>query len=160
MLYHLSNLVSLNWGPLRLFRSHALLLAGGTMLAALAVAIFLPRLWGRLPHDQGKALVQGGMQSKGKPTGAGFWISLLVLPVILLVMPLNVPDLGVLLCLYAAMVFGYLDDRSVQPWGQLKKGLLDALVSLGVALFIYIGYAHGTGEIAYAKIWLPFVKGM
>ena len=160
MLYHLSNLVSLNWGPLRLFRSHALLLAGGTMLAALTVLLLLPRLWRYLPHDQGKALVQGGMQSKGKPTGAGFWISLLVLPVILLVMPLNVPDLGVILCLYAAMVFGYLDDRSVTPWGQLKKGLLDAVVSFGVALFIYIGYAHGTGEAAYAKIWLPFVKGM
>ena len=33
MLYHLSNLISNGWGPLRLFRSHALLLAGGTLLA-------------------------------------------------------------------------------------------------------------------------------
>ena len=160
MLYWLADVLAKSWGPMRLFRSHALLLAGGTVLAALAVAVFLPKLWRFLPHDQGKALVQGGMQSKGKPTGAGFFISLLVLPVILLVMPLNVPDLGVLLCLYAAMAFGYLDDRSVVPWGQLKKGLLDALVSLGVAVFIYIGYAHGTGEAAYAKIWVPFVKGM
>ena len=160
MLYWLSGVLSSCWGPLRLFRSHALLLAGGTVLAALIVLVLLPKLWHRLPHDQGKALVQGGMQSKGKPTGSGFLITLLVLPVIVLVMPLNLPDVGVLLCLYAAMVFGYLDDRSLVPWGQLKKGLLDAVVSLGVALFIYVGYAHGTGEAAYAKIWLPFVKGM
>ncbi len=160
MLYWLSGLLADNWGPVRLLRSHALLLAGGTVLAALVVWFFLPRLWPRLPHDQGKLLVAGGMQSKGKPTGAGFFITLLTLPVILLVMPLNLPDVGVLVCLYAAMAFGYLDDRSSVPWGQLKKGLLDAVVSLGAAAFIYIGYAHGTGEAAFAKIWLPFFKGM
>ena len=58
MLYHLSNLIANGWGPLRLFRSHALLLAGGTLLASLVVLLFLPKLWQHLPHDQGKALVQ------------------------------------------------------------------------------------------------------
>ena len=44
MLYHLSLLLERSWGPFRLFRSHALLLAAGTMLAAFVVLLLLPKL--------------------------------------------------------------------------------------------------------------------
>jgi len=161
MLYHLAAWAENMWGPLRLFRSHAFLIAVGTLFAALLTVFLLPRLWRFLPHDHGKAILgKDGMQSAGKPTGAGFLVTLLALPAAFLTMPFSVPDIGVLLGLYAAMAFGYLDDRSVVPWGQLKKGLLDAAVSLGVAAFIYAGYAHGSGDLWHARIWLPFVKGM
>ena len=154
MLYRLADLLSPYWGPFRLFASHALLLAAGTFLAAFASALLLPRLWGRLPRDRGKALCSdlGGMKSAGKPTGAGLWVTLVVLPVILLFAPLGVWDLATLVALYAAMVFGYLDDRAVRPWGELKKGLWDAVVSLAIAYFVARG--HST------LVWMPFVKGM
>lgn len=153
MLYLLAPYLEQIWGPFRLFKSHALLLAMGTLLAAFLVVVYLPRLWNMGPHDQGKAILGAdGMKSKGKPTGMGLWVTLLVLPVILLVMPLTVSELGVLLFLYMAMVFGYLDDRSLVPWGQLKKGILDVAVSLGVALFIWTG--HG------GEVWVPFFKGV
>ena len=61
-------------------------------------------------------------------------------------------DVGVVLFLYAAMAFGFLDDASSVPWGQLKKGLLDAGVSIGAAVFLYAG--HGS------EIWVPFFKGV
>ena len=160
MLYRLSFLLEGLWGPFRLFRSHAFLLVAGTFLAALAVWLFLPLLWDRLPRDRGKALVAGGMASRGKPTGAGLYVTLLLLPVLLLVMPFRLPDLGVLTCLYASMAFGYLDDSSDAPWGQLRKGLLDMVVSLGAAFFIYVGYAQGTGRLDAVAVWLPLVKGM
>ena len=152
MLYLLSPYLEQSWGPFRLFRSHALLLAAGTLLAAFAVQLLLPRLWNFAPHDHGKSILGAdGMKSAGKPTGTGLWVTLLVLPIILLVVPLSVPVLGVLMCLYLAMMFGYLDDRSVEPWGQLKKGVLDAAVSLGVALFVWTALE--------GRVWLPFVKG-
>lgn len=153
MLYILAPYLEKLWGPFRLLRSHVLLLAVGTLLAALAVVWLLPKLCRFSPHDHGKAILgQDGMVSKGKPTGTGLWVTLLVLPIVLLVVPVSVPELGVLLCLYLAMVFGYLDDRSEEPWGQLKKGLLDVAVSLGVALFVWTD--HG------GSVWLPFVKGV
>ncbi len=154
MLYYLSMHLTRMWGPFRLLQSHALLLAGGTFTAALLIWFLLPRLWDKLPRDRGKVLCKdlGGLASAGKPTGAGVLVTLVVLPVIVLFTPLGIWDWLVVVMLYAAMLFGYLDDRAVVPWGELKKGLLDAVVSIAIAYFIARG--HST------LIWLPFVKGM
>ena len=153
MLYSLSFALEQLWGPFRLLRSHSLLLAFGTLFACLCVWAVLPRLWHLLPQDHGKAILgPDGMKSAGKPTGGGFLVTLAMLPAILLALPLSIHDLGVLLFLYGAMAFGFLDDASEQPWGQLKKGLWDAAMSLGAAFFIWTG--HG------GDIWLPFVKGV
>ena len=143
MLHWLSFQLEQYWGPFRLLRSFAFLIGGGVMLAAFLSLLLLPKLWRFLPRDHGKAILgKDGMKSAGKPTGAGLWLTLLVLPVALMAMPFRLPDLGVFLCLYLSMVFGYLDDRSENPWGQLKKGLLDFAVCAGAATFIYIGYAQ------------------
>ena len=154
MLYFLSQPLTQYWGPFRLFQSHALLLAGGAFTAALLVWLFLPRLWHSLPRDRGKAICRdlGGMASAGKPTGAGFFVTLFALPVILLFVPLAFWDALTLVAVYAAMLFGYLDDKAAVPWGELKKGLLDAVCAVAIAWFIAKG--HST------LIWLPFVKGM
>jgi len=153
MLYLLADKLEKYWGPFRLLRSHALLLAAGTMLAALVVLLLLPKLWRFSPHDHGKAILgKDGMTSAGKPTGTGLWVTLLVLPILLLVLPLSWPILGMTACLYVAMVCGYLDDRSEKPWGQLKKGILDVAACLGVAYFVW--YALG------GQVWVPFVKGV
>lgn len=154
MLYHLSGFLQQYWGPFRLFQSHVLLLAGGAFTAALLIMLFLPRLWNRLPRDRGKAICRdlGGMQSAGKPTGAGFYVTLLALPALIAFAPLGFWDWLVVASLYLAMLFGYLDDRAVVPWGELKKGLLDAVVAIAIAFFLAKG--HGT------IVWLPFWKGM
>lgn len=122
MLYHLAPYLESVWGPFRLLRSHALLLLAGTLLAAFVVVFLLPKMWPWCPHDHGKAILgKDGMKSAGKPTGTGLWVTLLVLPIILLVVPISVPALGMILCLYIAMAFGYLDDRSDVPWGQIGR---------------------------------------
>ncbi|MBQ0033007.1 MAG: phospho-N-acetylmuramoyl-pentapeptide-transferase [bacterium] len=184
MLYYLSSYLTPYWGPFRLFQSYALLLAGGAFTAALLALVLLPRLWDKLPRDRGKALCKdlGGMKSAGKPTGAGFWVTLICLPVILVFAPLRFWDLMSVAMLYAAMVFGYLDDRAMVPWGELKKGLLDAVVSVSIAVFLFLGhselinaaffgqagmldvsvYGNAAGlEGAHRMIvWLPFVKSV
>ena len=185
MLYYLANYLIPVWGPFRLLQSHALLLAGGTFTAALLCWIFLPRLWDRLPRDRGKAICKdlGGMKSAGKPTGTGYYVTLLCLPVLILFAPLKFWDMAAVVMLYAAMLFGYLDDKSNEPWGELKKGLLDAVVSIAIACFIFLGHAHVPAELACIPdfaytfgeeaireasacdsarmiVWLPFVKGL
>ena len=162
MFYYLSQYLTQFWGPFRLLQSYALLLAGGAFTAALLTLVLLPRLWNRLPRDRGKAICSdlGGMKSAGKPTGAGFWVTLLILPVILVFAPLRFWDLMVVAMLYAAMLFGYLDDRALVPWGELKKGLLDAVVSIAIAGFAFLGHAEHIDGALRMIVWLPFVKGL
>ena len=185
MLYYISDYLMQFWGPFRLFQSHALLLAGGAFTAAFLSLLLLPRLWNRLPRDRGKAICKdlGGMKSAGKPTGAGYYVTLLCLPIVILFAPLRFWDAMVVLMLYAAMLFGYLDDRSAVPWGELRKGLLDAVVSVAIACFVFLGHAHVPSELAELPdfvstfggdtlvaaesctsarmfVWLPFVKGL
>lgn len=152
MLYYLSDFLKQYWGPFRLLQSHALLLGGGAFTASLLIALLLPKLWDKLPRDRGKVICKdlGGMKSAGKPTGAGFYVTLLVLPVLLVFVPLSFGDLVALLGMYAAMIFGFLDDKAEIPWGELKKGILDAVCALLIALAI--AFDHGT------TVWFPFVK--
>ena len=83
-------------------------------------------------------------------------MAMMILPVIVLVTPwyLKSSDLwlaGVLACLYVAMWVGYLDDRSAMPWGEWKKGLLDAAVAVAAAVCL--------SHCAPVRLWLPFIKG-
>ncbi len=161
MIYWLANWLVPFWGPFRLLQSHALLLAGGTFTAAITVWLTLPRLWNRLPRDRGKAICGdvGGMKSAGKPTGAGLWITLAALPAIILFAPLQPWDLAAVATLYLAMLFGYLDDNSLVPWGELKKGLLDAVVSAAIAVFVFLGHHETVNGTSVMLVWLPFIKG-
>ena len=161
MIYWLANYLIPYWGPFRLLQSHALLLAGGTFTAALLVWLLLPRLWSRLPRDHGKAILKdmGGMKSAGKPTGGGLIVTLAAFPVILLFAPLAFWDMAAVVALYGAMLFGYLDDRSAVPWGEVRKGLLDAVVSILIAVFIFLGHSEVVDGSHVMVAWLPFVKG-
>ena len=184
MLYYIAGQLIPYWGPFRLFQSHALLLAGGTLVAALLTFVLLPRLWDLLPRDRGKALLKdmGGMVSAGKPTGAGLYVSLFCLPAIILFAPLKVWDVASVVMLYGAMLFGYLDDKAAVPWGELKKGLLDAVVSIAIAVFLFLGHSETINAAFFAQpnmldveflghggqldgvrrmiVWLPFVKSV
>lgn len=162
MLYYLSTFLQSYWGPARLLQSHALLLAGATFTAAFATWLLLPHLWERLPRDRGKVVAgdKMGEMAKGKPTGAGFYVSLICLPVIILFVPLKFWDMAAVVTLYGAMLFGYLDDKAVVPWGELKKGLLDAVVSIMIAAFVFFGHSQAVEGSAFPHmvLWLPFVK--
>ncbi len=151
MLFWLAPYLCKVWGPFRLLGSHLVLLSVGTMLAGLLIYLYLPKLWQRLPTDKGKMHTpDGGVRALGKPTGAGIILAQIVLPIVLLFVPLDWPMLGVVGCLYFCMLFGYLDDASSVPWGQLKKGLLDAVVAFSAAAFIY--WTQGS------HVWLPVLK--
>ncbi len=150
MIYWLTPWLTQYWGPFRLLSSHLMLLAVGTLLSSLLVWSFLPRLWYLLPRDRGKALTPDGKFSEGKPTGAGVIFTVLLLPMFLLFAPLGLWELGSVFFLYLSMWFGFLDDRSQLPWGELKKGLLDLVVALGASWCLYMGQG--------SQIWVPFTK--
>lgn len=163
MLYFLADYLEEFWGPFRLFKSHIFLLACGTFTAAVSAYLALPRFWNLLPRDRGKVICSDldGMRSAGKPTGTGLVVSLAILPAIILFAPLKIYDAAAFGCLYIAMLFGYLDDKAKNPWGELKKGILDAIVSVAIAVLVFIGHAEQVGSSAPVMItWLPFFKGL
>ncbi len=149
MLYLLGKYFSEFWGPLRLLNSHIILLSIGVILSSLLTFIFLPKMLNVLPTDRGKLKAQQGAASKGKPTGAGFVVSILIAPILILCVPPDASLYGCIVCMYMVMLFGYLDDSAEIPWGETKKAILDVGASVGAAWFLCQG-----GSM---KLWLPFV---
>ncbi len=141
------------FGPLRLFGSYLVLIGLGGFLAAVGTWLVLGgdfwHSW--MPRDRGKALVQGGHLSAGKPTGVGLMLLLVTLPVWFLVLPFSFRLWGVVACLFLASLTGYLDDRSDRPWGEWRKGLLDLVICLACSV-ILCGWE-------LVRVWLPLVKG-
>jgi phospho-N-acetylmuramoyl-pentapeptide-transferase len=152
MLYHIAPYLMRAWGPFRLLASHMFLIGLGTVMAGLLIYRLLPRVWGDLPRDRGRAHTPSPDAARGKPTGAGVVLAALLVPVLLLVLPLESTRLWTIVGgLFLAMLTGYFDDRSRQSWGQLRKGLLD----LGVAFITSMAMCQFSDMV----IWLPIIKG-
>ncbi|MCR4574970.1 MAG: phospho-N-acetylmuramoyl-pentapeptide-transferase [Lentisphaeria bacterium] len=150
MLPYLASHLTKFWGPFRLLESYLVLMGVGSAFGALLCWYLLPKLWDNLPHDRGKALVQGSEKAKGKPTGAGVLIVSFIMIILVFVMPFNLRVLGVMTCLFAVMLTGYLDDASKFPWSESKKGFLDVVIVVLTALCFT--------ELQPMRIWIPFVK--
>ncbi len=151
MLYWLGMHLEDCWGPFRLLASHMVLMALGTLGAGFLVWFLLPRQKNVLPRDRGKLLVKDGDKSAGKPTGAGYLLTLIILPVMLLCVPIyQVWDLGIFVCVFLSMYTGYLDDKSAAPWGEWRKGIYDFGIALLTALCLC--------RMQDVSMWLPFVK--
>ena len=139
------------WGPFRLLDSRMFLILLGVLLCSVLTWILLPRLWDHLPHDRGKNFVAGSEKAKGKPTGAGLIVVLIFLGCAFLVMPFYLEYALIGICLLLTMLSGYLDDRSTNCWGELKKGIIDLVIAASAAAVL----ARWQGT----AVWLPFIKG-
>lgn len=87
-----------------------------------------------LPKDQGRPDAVNGQLSKGKARGAGIiMITVFVLCCALLV-PFSVEMVINMALIYAAMLTGFFDDAAKVAWGELKKGLLDLVITVGLTV--------------------------
>ena len=108
------------------------------MLCSFLVAFFSLKFFKRiLPKDQGRAFAVNGALSEGKPRGAGIIFVTSFTLCTALFYPLDIENIIYLVLVYAAMLSGYFDDAAETPWGNLKKGLIDLVISLGIAFTYY-----------------------
>lgn len=108
------------------------------MLCSFLAAFFSLKFFKRiLPKDQGRAFAVNGALSEGKPRGAGIIFVTSFTLCTALFYPLDIENIIYLVLVYAAMLSGYFDDAAETPWGNLKKGLIDLVISLGVAFTYY-----------------------
>lgn len=108
------------------------------MLCSFLIAFFSLKFFKRiLPKDQGRAFAVSGALSEGKPRGAGIIFVTSFTLCTALFYPLDIENIIYLVLVYAAMLSGYFDDAAETPWGNLKKGLIDLVISLGIAFTYY-----------------------
>ncbi len=138
------------FGPFRLFTSYLFLATVGTALSATATWYLLPRLWGRLPRDRGRANAVGAEQSVGKPVGAGIIFMPICVLVCLLVLPFDGCRLEILALVLLAMAVGFVDDRKPGGLSELQLGLADFLIAFLGALAI--------SHLHPVTLWLPLYK--
>lgn len=150
MFYFFAPYLEKIWGPFRLFSSHLMLIAIGTVAAALITGFLLPAVWDDLPHDRGKDLGEQGIASRGKPTGAGLVMASVFVVIAILVVPPSRQIYGIIGCLLVAMWSGFADDRSPVPWGEGRKGGIDLLVALVGSLLLC--------RMGETTIWIPLFK--
>ena len=91
----------------------------------------------KLPHDHGREFAVNGALSKGKARGSGLIFVLCIALVSLAFLPFKVEYVIYTILLIASMLSGYFDDAAETPWGNLKKGLIDLVISLGIAFTYY-----------------------
>ena len=127
----------------------------GIMAAFFLTCIFMVKCSGVLPKDAGRAYAHDGKLSAGKPRGAGFIFVLVFLGVSLLFGDITRENLIYLVLITAAMMTGFLDDCAKTPWGEYKKGLLDFLIAVMIAVTfvnfnsttVYLAMTNQTIEI-------------
>ena len=108
------------------------------VLCSFLIAFFSLKFFKRiLPKDQGRAFAVNGALSEGKPRGAGIIFVTSFTLCTALFYPLDIENIIYLVLVYAAMLSGYFDDAAETPWGNLKKGLIDLVISLGIAFTYY-----------------------
>lgn len=128
----------------------------GILFAYALTCILLHFCGDLLPRDGGRDFAVDGKLSQGKPRGAGFVFILIFVAAVLLFLPFDRERLIYMILTAAAMLTGFLDDCSKSPWGEYKKGILDLIISVMVAV-TYVNFNGSTLKIAVldAEIVLP-----
>ena len=90
-----------------------------------------------LPKDQGREFAVNGALSKGKARGAGIILISALIVACVVCIPLNIEMIVLLAAIFIEMMSGFLDDAAKVPWGELKKGLIDLVVSIAVSFAAY-----------------------
>lgn len=105
------------------------LLFAGCFLASFFAVKKLMKL---LPKDQGRKFAVNGALSEGKPRGAGIIMITAFVLLCAVFAPFTLETAIYMVLIYAAMITGFLDDAAEVPWGELKKGLLDLVITVGI----------------------------
>lgn len=128
----------------------------GIMAAYGLTCILLHYCGNLLPRDGGRDYAVDGKLSQGKPRGAGFVFILIFAVAVFVFLPIDRARSIYVILTVAAMLTGFLDDCAKAPWGEYKKGILDLIISVMVAV-TYVNFQGTTLSIAFldTEIVLP-----
>lgn len=130
---------------------YSLLMFGVSFLAAFFSIKYFMKI---LPKDHGRQFAVNGALSEGKPRGAGIIMMTVFVLCSALFVPFSLETAIYLVLIYAAMLTGFFDDAAENPWGELKKGLLDLVITVGVTVNFMV---HNSTDIVIfgTKVHIP-----
>ena len=131
-----------------------MLAAMGLLVAFAGTCLFLTKLSKYLPKDAGRKFAHDGKLSAGKPRGAGIIFILVFTVAAVLFAPIGREMCIYLILVAAEMLTGYMDDASDKPWGEYKKGLLDLIVAIVLAITFL---NHNSSTIVLATLGIEIV---
>lgn len=106
----------------------------GILTAFFLTCFSMSRFSRYLPKDMGRQYAHDGKLSAGKPRGAGFIFILVFIVAALVFGTFNRENIIYIILVAAAMMTGFLDDCAKTPWGEYKKGILDLIIAVVVAV--------------------------
>ena len=110
-----------------------------------------------LPKDHGREFAVNGALSQGKPRGAGIILVSVFTLCAALSTKMALEQVINLVLIYAAMMTGFLDDAAKVPWGELKKGLLDLVISAGISVNFVCHHDTVIGIFGWTTFEIPAV---
>ena len=154
MLYHF-------WGNSTDVPFMAILILFTTVLAFVCFKVFAKLL----PRDHGREFAVNGELSQGKPRGAGIILVSVFTVCTALFSKMSIEMVINLALIYAAMLTGFLDDAAKVPWGELKKGLLDLVISAGTAVTFVVNNSSrvaffGTSFVLPKAVYIILATGL
>jgi len=127
------------------------------LIAFALTFLLLQLLQNFLPHDKGRAFAVNGAKSAGKPRGAGIIFIFSFSVVALIFTKFTLEHTIYIFLTFAAMMSGYLDDRADTPWGEFKKGIIDLVISICLAV-TFLHYNSNIIEIPFTNTTLEIPK--
>ena len=111
----------------------------------------------KLPTDMGREFAFNGKLSAGKTRGAGI-VFICVFIVCSAIFVSVSPEFLIYYALFFfGMLSGYLDDRSDEPWGEYKKGIIDLVISFGTS-FAFVMFNPALSKLDFGFAELKLIK--
>ena len=129
--------------------NHSLVYYFGVIFAFAATLLFTKLFKNKLPRDGGREFAVDGKLSAGKPRGAGIIFVLVFAVAALLFGDVNIEYGIYIFIVIATMLTGFFDDASSVPWNEYKKGILDLLLAVAVAV-TFLFYNDHTATLVIA----------
>ena len=127
----------------------------GALLAFVLTFIALRLLRDKLPTDGGREFAVDGSKSIGKPRGAGIVFIIVYTVISLFFGNLSLESFLYCLLIIFCMLTGFFDDAAANPWGEMRKGVLDLAVSVMTAL-VYVWHNGSDVHFALAGVTVHF----
>ena len=129
----------------------------GVLFAFFMTMVMTKAMFHKLPTDQGREFAVDGKLSRGKPRGAGIVFVLVFAVTALLFASPSIEMTIYLVLIVLAMLTGFLDDAAKTPWGEYRKGLLDLLIAVFVAV-TYLVYNSNDVTLAIFDVSFTIPK--
>ena len=127
----------------------------GALLAFVLTFIALRLFQSKLPTDGGREFAVDGSKSIGKPRGAGIVFIIVYTVISLFFGNLSLENFLYCLLIIFCMLTGFFDDAAANPWGEMRKGVLDLAVSVMTAL-VYVWHNGSDVHFALAGVTVHF----